>query len=120
MREPVEMHEAVGLGPTLDARKETIMVYIAIAVGLFTAGAGTVVGLIYAYVRRQDIRNTIYYSHMNYLIKTVWVTFALTVVGFVTTVILIGFVILFAAFVWFVYRLVFGFVRWNDHQPVPY
>ncbi|MBP6563311.1 MAG: hypothetical protein KA214_07560 [Neisseriaceae bacterium] len=114
------MHETSGLGPTLDARKETLMVYIAIAVGLFTAGAGTVIGLIYAYVRRDDIRDTIYYSHMNYLIKTVWVALGLMIVGFVTTVILIGFVILFAAFVWFVYRLVMGFVRWNDHERAPY
>ncbi|MBP6115628.1 MAG: hypothetical protein KBC57_11075 [Neisseriaceae bacterium] len=118
MQEPIIMHETGQPEPTLDARKETLMVYIAVAAGLVTGGVGTIIGLIYAYVRRNDIQGSIYHSHLNYLIKTIWITFGLSVLGFLTTVILIGFVIMFAAFVWYVYRVIYGFVKWNDHQSV--
>ena len=65
-----------------------------------------------------DMRGTIYENHITYLIKTFWVSLAAGLVGACTTIILIGFLILGAGFIWYVYRVVAGFVKFYDGKTV--
>ncbi len=75
-------------------------------------------GIIYAYAKRDGVQGTYAESHMVWLIRTFWLTLAATIIGVVTYVFLIGIVILGMTWLWFVYRVVKGFVIFNDGNPI--
>lgn len=96
----------------------SMIVYGLYTLGLFLTGLPTLIGLIMAYVKREDFAGTIYREHMDLLIRTFWYSLLFSILGAITTWLYIGFVILFAAGVWYVYRLVRGFVRMYDGKGV--
>ena len=57
-------------------------------------------------------------SHVEWQIKTFWLSLAGYVVGFITTSILIGFVILLIRFIWNMYRLIVGLIALTENRPV--
>jgi len=96
----------------------TMVCYILYAVSMFVGLTG-LAAIIINYVKRDETRGTIYESHFAWQIRTFWFGLLWAVIGVVTTFLLIGFVILFADFVWCVYRIVKGFLNWNDNKPMP-
>lgn len=70
------------------------------------------------YLKRAEMRGTWLESHVNWQIKTFWVTLIAYLVGAVLTTILIGFIVLLLAFIWHIYRLVKGLMALNNNQPV--
>ncbi|HLV28784.1 MAG TPA: hypothetical protein VKY60_06650 [Burkholderiaceae bacterium] len=99
-------------------RTYSMIVYGLYTLGLFLGGLPTLVGLIMAYVKRNDFTGTIYREHMGLLIRTFWYSLLFSFIGAILTWLYIGFVILFAVGVWYVYRLVRGFVRMHDGKGV--
>ena len=95
----------------------TMILYILYAVSLFTGFTG-LVAIIVNYVKREDTAGTIYESHFTWQIRTFWWSLLWAVIGWVTVFVLVGFVILFAAAIWFIYRIVKGFLYWNDGKPM--
>jgi len=92
----------------------SMIVYGLYTLGIFLGGLPTLIGVIMAYVKRRDFSGTIYSEHMGLLIRTFWYALLFSILGAITTWLYIGFVILFAIGVWYVYRLVRGFVRMHD------
>lgn len=99
-------------------RSYALIVYGLYAVGLFIAGLPTIAGLILAYVKRGSAAGTIYEAHFNYAISTFWISMIVWIVGWITTFILIGWVIIGLGFLWYVYRIIRGGLRATNHQPV--
>lgn len=99
-------------------RQLTLVVYILYAVSWFV-GITALVAIIINYVKRGDVAGTLYESHFTWQIRTFWWGLLWAVLGGVTLMVGVGFVILLAAFVWTVYRLVKGFLYWNDRKPLP-
>lgn len=95
----------------------TLAVYALYAVSLVFGITG-VVGLIIAYIKRGEAAGTFYADHLNYLIRTFWWALAAGVVGMLTLFIGVGVLVLLAVTVWFIYRVVAGFIRFNDGKPV--
>jgi len=60
----------------MDNRVWAIIVWGCNAVSYFTLGGASIIGLIIAYVKRSDLRGTIYESHMTSAIRTFWISFA--------------------------------------------
>lgn len=105
--------------PDLESiRTIVLVIYGLYALGLFVGGLATVVGIVLAYVKRDDARGTIYESHFRWAISTFWIFLLIAVVGGIATLILIGWLILAAGFVWYVYRIVKGWLRANERRPV--
>lgn len=100
-------------------RELTMIIYILYACGWLTGGLTTLVAIIINYVKRDEVIGTLWQSHFDWQIRTFWWSFGLAVLGFITIFVLIGFVILFGSFVWQIYRLVKGFLNWNDNKPMP-
>ena len=96
----------------------TLVVYILQAVSLFVGLTG-LVAVIINYVKRDDVRGTRYESHFNWQIRTFWWALLATLLGVALAWILVGFVILGATWVWYVYRIVRGFLNFNDGKPMP-
>lgn len=95
--------------------------------GSFLFGWPSIIAVIINYVKRSDVRGTWLESHFSWQIRTFW--FALLwalFVGLVSlplSVILVGIGTwiagLFVLGVWAIYRIARGWMRLNDHQPMP-
>lgn len=99
-------------------RTITWITYISFAVGVFTGGLAFIVGIIIAYLKRNEAIGTIYNSHLNYLIYTAWWMVFWTFLGSITIFFYVGIPILMIAGIWYVYRLVRGILRLADSKPV--
>ncbi|MGK2899939.1 MAG: DUF4870 family protein [Burkholderiaceae bacterium] len=96
-------------------------------VGSFVFGWPSIIAVIVNYVKRGDVRGTWLESHFRWQIRTFW--FALlwaVLVGLVSlplAVIVVGIGTwiagLFVLGVWAIYRIAKGWMRLNDHQPMP-
>lgn len=86
-----------------------------------------IVGVILAYVKRDDARGSWVESHCTWLIRTFWWSLLWSVivvaVGAVLMLVLIGFVLLplglAAVSIWVIYRVVRGYLAFKDSQPLP-
>jgi uncharacterized membrane protein len=95
----------------------TMVVYVLQALS-FLWGVTALVGVVISYVKRDDARGTIYESHFDWQIKTFWWGLLWGVVGVATIWLLVGFFVLFAAWVWAIYRVIKGWLKLNEGKTV--
>lgn len=76
------------------------------------------VAIVLNYIKREDVVGTYLESHFRWQIRTFWFSCLWTTVGIITIPILVGFGILFASFIWFVYRIAKGWMRLNEGKPM--
>ena len=100
-----------------EVKNYVFIAYVTYALGLFIWFT-PVVGVILAYVKRDEAQGSIYASHIDYLIKTFWVSLIGMVLGMLTILILIGWLILAATGIWLIYRVVVGLIKLNEDKPV--
>ena len=98
-------------------RTVTLVVYILQALS-FIWGLPALVALIINYVKRDDARGTVYESHFNWQIRSFWFGLLWSVIGMVLAMFFVGFVVLFAVWVWMIYRVVKGFLKLTEGRPV--
>ena len=94
-----------------------MMVYLLQALS-FLWGVTAIVGVVVNYVKREDARGTIYESHFDWQIRTFWWGLLWIVIGLVLAIVLVGFAVLFVAWVWAIYRVVKGWLKLSDGKPV--
>jgi uncharacterized membrane protein len=97
----------------------TLITYVLYALSHFSGGLTALVAIIINYVKLGDAAGTLYESHFRWQMRTFWWGLLWATLGFITIFIVIGFGILFANFVWTLYRIVKGFLNWNDNKPMP-
>ena len=103
----------------LASLKQLTMVVYALQALSFAFGVTALVGLIINYVKRDDVVGTLYESHFNWQIRTFWWGVLWGVLGFILIFALgLGFIILFAAWVWAIYRVVKGWLKLTEGKPV--
>ena len=86
-----------------------------------------IVGIVIAYVKRDEARGTWVASHLDWLIRTFWWSLlwslVIGVVGVILMLVLIGFVLLplglAAVSIWVLYRLIRGYLAFTKNQPLP-
>ena len=71
-----DMETNVVNAPSSDVKNYVFIAYVTYAVGLLILFT-PVVGVIMAYVKRDEAQGSIYASHIDYLIKTFWVSLVL-------------------------------------------
>jgi uncharacterized membrane protein len=99
-------------------RQITLVVYILQALSFFM-GITAVVGIVINYVKKEDAAGTLYESHFDWQIRTFWWGLVWSVLGVILILALgLGFIVLFVAWIWAIYRVVKGWLKWNDQQPV--
>jgi uncharacterized membrane protein len=99
-------------------RRLTLVIYILYALS-WLVGISAIVAIVINYVKREDAAGTLYESHFTWQIRTFWWSLLWCVLGMLTLVLMVGFVILAAAAIWSIYRLVKGWLYWNDRKPMP-
>ena len=81
-----------------------------------------IIGVVIAYVSRNDARGTWLESHVSWLIRTFWWSLLWTMIGWIFAVTVIGipvaWVVWVATTIWVLYRVVKGYLRFHQSQPV--
>ena len=96
----------------------TTVIYALYALSLFN-GITAVVAIVLNYIKREEAQGTWLESHFTWQIRTFWWSVLWCVLGAITWIILIGWVILGVSFVWFIYRIAKGWLNLNDGKPMP-
>jgi uncharacterized membrane protein len=110
-------------GGALTPEREKALRQIAVVVyGLQAAallvGVTVLVAVMLAYLRRGEAAGTWLESHFRWQIRTFWWWLAWTVLGIATLVVVVGFFVLLASAVWYVYRIVRGWSELNERRPI--
>jgi len=98
-------------------RTLALVAYVLHLVGAI-AGITSIIGLIVNYVKRSP-NDDVFDSHHRWMIRSFWWALLWIVIGVVTVFILIGWVILFLAWVWYIYRHVRGLIALINGDPMP-
>lgn len=94
-------------------------------VGAFLTGWPSIIAVIMNYVKRGDVRGTWLESHFRWQIRTFWfgVLWVAACLGFVVLTLGIGLLVVWLPLVivslWFVYRIVRGWMRLTERRPMP-
>jgi uncharacterized membrane protein len=96
-------------------------IYACYAIGFFI-GVTWLVGVIIAYIKRDEAKGTWMESHFSWQIRTFWWSVLWCVVGSILFVTIIGIVIAWplwaVAWLWALYRVIKGWIKLNDAKPV--
>lgn len=105
---------------TADKSKKKLaqVVYILQAVSL-VVGLSAIIGIIVNYVKRNEVAGAWVASHFNWQIKTFWFALLGTVIGALLLNLGIGGLILLVVAVWYIYRIVRGWLALNEGKPLP-
>lgn len=108
--------------PVLDEKLQSAKTLTTVIYGLYFAslfvGLTCIIAIIINYVKQGDVQGSFMQSHFRWQIRTFWFALLWVIIGGVTTFIGVGFVILFINAVWFIYRIVKGFLYLNDNKPM--
>lgn len=118
-------------------RTLTLILYVLYIIAIFTGGLFAIIALIINYIKRSDVRGSIFESHFTWQIRTFWWYLIWNILAFVPFLFLfftdenadlfagvaLGassfcVAVIFLAWVWIVYRAIKGIVRLNDNRPM--
>jgi uncharacterized membrane protein len=108
---------ASGEQPSASLRQLTGLVYGLQAASMLV-GVTLFAGVIVNYLRREQAAGTWLESHFTWQIRTFWWSLAWCVLGIATAIVLVGVFILIGSGVWFVYRIVRGWIELNEGRPM--
>ena len=100
-----------------EMRTLAIIVYGLYIAAVLTCGMAGIIGVVLAYLKRDQAAGTIWHSHFENAIHAFWAWFMLMAIGIVTAPFLIGFVVIGGAFVYFVYRAIRGLIAVLEDRP---
>lgn len=95
----------------------TLVIYALYALSL-VIGISAIVAIVLNYIKRDEVQGTWLESHFRWQIRTFWWGLLWSVLGALTWIILIGWVVWGVAAVWFIYRIAKGWLNLNDNKPM--
>ncbi|MFL6622538.1 MAG: DUF4870 family protein [Sulfurifustaceae bacterium] len=114
--EPTPVLEAPALPP------QPLLVITNVVYGLQGFGIlfppAFIAAVIINYVKLDDARGTLVESHFRWQIRTFWFGLLWGVLGGLTAIILVGFVVLVADAIWIMYRVIKGWLDLLDRKPM--
>jgi uncharacterized membrane protein len=76
------------------------------------------IGVVINYVTRGEVRDSWVDSHYRWQIRTFWYSVLWTVLGTVTVVILVGYLVLTLAYLWLIYRIAIGWIKLSNAESM--
>lgn len=108
-----------------EARRERSARQLVLAVYGLQLGAfilpvvAPVLGVIINHLKLADVHGLVYESHFRWQIRTFWWTLVWSLLGGVLVQMgPIGALVLAGVFLWYLYRIVRGFIAWSEERPV--
>ena len=103
---------------TNNLKQHNLITYILYILGFVLGGLTNIVAIIMNYLKREECRGTWLESHIDWQIKTFWVSLIGYIVGLTLMFVLIGIPILIIVAIWHIYRVVKGLMALNDNKEV--
>lgn len=104
--------------PTPSTLEASLSNFVLLTYILFVLGL-TVIGVIIAHIKIRQAEDTWLHSHFIWLIRTFWWGLLWVVLGIATLPIGVGLVVLPAACIWLIYRIIRGLWCWAELRPSP-
>lgn len=95
----------------------TTIIYALYAASFFV-GITAIAAIVMNYVKKEDVAETFLESHFRWQIRTFWFGVLWAAVGIITYLLFVGWVVLFVAGIWMIYRIVKGWLRLIDNKPM--
>ena len=95
----------------------TLVVYALQALA-FLNGITAIVGVVINYIKREEVAGTWLESHFRWQIRTFWFGLLWAVVGAILFIVVIGWFVLMADAIWIIYRIVKGWLNFNEGKPM--
>ncbi len=95
-----------------------LVVYLLYLAGLVMPAA-SLVGVVVAYINR-DAQNALEFSHFTFQIGTFWKALLGAFVGAILALVVVGWFVLFALYIWWIIRCVKGLKWLNQGAEVPH
>ncbi|MGR9012847.1 MAG: DUF4870 family protein [Gammaproteobacteria bacterium] len=99
------------------AKTLTTVIYALYAASYFI-GITAIIAIVMNYVKKDDVTGTFLESHFRWQIRTFWFGVLWGVLGSILPVFIIGWLILIASGIWVIYRIVKGWLRLNNNEPM--
>ena len=96
----------------------TTVIYILQAVSFIPPFITYVIAIMINYIKRDDVRGTWLESHFRWQIRTFWFSLPWFLLGFLTYLFIIGWIILVVTFLWLIYRILKGWLNLYDGKPM--
>lgn len=107
-------------GVAVNDKQKNIVLLVYVLQALSFLGAVTAIaGVVINYLKRDEVRGTYLESHVNWQIKTFWYTLLGYFIGIILLVVLIGGLVMLAVTVWYIYRIIKGWLALNDGKELP-
>lgn len=95
----------------------TTVIYALYGVSIFF-GLTAIVAIIMNYVKKDDVKGTVFESHFRWQIRTFWFGMLWMLLAGLTMFVGVGFILFPIAVIWFIYRVVKGFMYLNDGKAM--
>lgn len=99
------------------AQTLTTIIYALYAASLFV-GITAIIAIVMNYVKRDDVAGTFMESHFRWQIRTFWFGVLWSIIGAITLIIIIGWVVLAVNGIWLIYRIVKGWLNLSENKPM--
>jgi len=114
----MDLEPAVAKSPDLqDNAKKTALIIYALYLASFIVGITLLVGVVVAYIYRKDADDWLA-SHYRFQIRTFWMFVLFSVIGGLSAIIFVGWIILAFAAAWLIVRCVIGIKRLGERKPI--
>jgi uncharacterized membrane protein len=87
--------------------------------GSYVTGISGIIGIVLAYVWRGETHEPWEATHYTYLIRTFWIGVIAAVIGIVTLILGIGFLIIMAIGIWTLIRVVLSLIKAQKREAMP-
>ncbi|MHB1587333.1 MAG: DUF4870 family protein [Acidiferrobacteraceae bacterium] len=98
-------------------KRIVVIAYALFAVAVFGLWVPSIAGVVINYLKIDDA-SPLYASHHRWMIRTFWWGLLWLTLGLVLWVVLVGYAILGGLLVWWIYRVVKGWLALHENRPV--
>lgn len=98
-------------------KRIVVIAYALFAVAVFGLWVPSIAGVVINYLKI-DNASPLYASHHRWMIRTFWWGLLWLTLGLVLWVVLVGYAILGGLLVWWIYRVVKGWLALHENRPV--
>jgi uncharacterized membrane protein len=113
-----DMREANAATEELKQAKNITMLVYGLQAASFFFGITAIAAVIINYIKKDDVLNTWLASHFRWQIRTFWFGLLWGAIGGLTIIVGVGFAVLGVAAVWFIYRIVKGWLRLSEGKEM--
>lgn len=99
-------------------RNTLLIVYILHGLAIFN-GLTAIIGVVVSHIKVGEVGSDFARSHHRWLIRSFWWGLMWMVIATVLMIIGIGFLIYLVVAVWWIYRVVRGFINFAERRPMP-